>query len=65
MSAALWLALRGPVVVGSLSPDGCSGTLAGVLNPLRSEDEAFRLLLRVIGFFVVIVALIVIVRAVA
>jgi hypothetical protein len=35
-----------------------------VLNPLRSEDEAFRFLLRAIAVFVVIVALIVIVRAI-
>jgi membrane protein required for beta-lactamase induction len=34
-----------------------------VLNPLRSEDEAFRLLLRVVAVFVAIIALIVIVRA--
>lgn len=36
-----------------------------MLNPLRSEDEAFSLLLRVIAIFVVVIALIVIVRAVA
>jgi hypothetical protein len=34
-----------------------------MLNPLRSEDEAFRLLLYAIAVFAVIVALIVIVRA--
>ena len=34
-----------------------------MLNPLRSEDEAFRFLLRVIAVFVVIIALIVILRA--
>jgi hypothetical protein len=34
-----------------------------MLNPLRSEDEAFRFLLRVIVVFVAIVALILIVRA--
>ena len=36
-----------------------------MLNPLRSEDEAFRLLLGVIAVFVVIIALILIVRALA
>jgi hypothetical protein len=36
-----------------------------VLNPLRSEDEAFRFLVRAIGVFAVIIALILIVRAVA
>jgi len=36
-----------------------------VLNPLRSEDEAFRFLVRAIAVFAVIIALIVIVRAVA
>jgi hypothetical protein len=35
-----------------------------VLNPLRSEDEAFRLLLYVVGVFVVIVALILLGRAI-
>lgn len=35
-----------------------------MLNPLRSEDEAFRFLVRVIAVFVVIIALILIVRAV-
>jgi hypothetical protein len=36
-----------------------------MLNPLRSEDEAFRLLLRTVAVFVVIIALIVLVRVVA
>jgi hypothetical protein len=35
-----------------------------VLNPLRSEDEAFRLLLYVAAVIVVIIALILIVRAI-
>jgi hypothetical protein len=35
-----------------------------MLNPLRSEEEAFRTLLYVLAAFVVIVALILIVRAV-
>jgi len=35
-----------------------------VLNPLRSEGEAFRLLLYVLGVIVVVIALILIVRAV-
>jgi hypothetical protein len=35
-----------------------------MLNPLRSEDEAFRLLLGVIAVFAVIIALILIVRAI-
>jgi hypothetical protein len=35
-----------------------------VLNPLRSEDEAFRLLLYIVAVFVVIVVLIVVLRAV-
>jgi hypothetical protein len=35
-----------------------------VLNPLRSEDDAFRVLLYVIAVFVVIIALIVILRAI-
>jgi len=34
-----------------------------VLNPLRSEDDAFRLLLRVIVVFAAIVAVILLVRA--
>jgi hypothetical protein len=34
-----------------------------VLNPLRSEDEAFRALLYVIGVVVVIVAIVLIARA--
>ena len=36
-----------------------------MLNPLRSEDEAFRFLLYALGVIVVIVGLILIVRAVA
>jgi hypothetical protein len=36
-----------------------------VLNPLRSEGEAFRLLLYVLGVIVVAIVLILIVRAVA
>ena len=35
-----------------------------MLNPLRSEDEAFRLLLYVVAVFVVIIALVLIVRAI-
>ena len=35
-----------------------------MLNPLRSEDEAFRLLLYVVAVLIVIVALTLIVRAV-
>jgi hypothetical protein len=35
-----------------------------MLNPLRSEDDAFRVLLYVIAGFAVIIALIVILRAV-
>ena len=35
-----------------------------MLNPLRSEDEAFRFLLYAIGVIVTIIALILIVRAV-
>jgi hypothetical protein len=35
-----------------------------VLNPMRSEDEAFRLLLYAIAVTVVIVALILILRAI-
>jgi len=35
-----------------------------VLNPLRSEDEAFRFLLYVVAVFVVIVALVLLGRAV-
>jgi hypothetical protein len=34
-----------------------------VLNPLRSEGEAFRLLLYVIAVFLAIVAIVVVVRA--
>lgn len=36
-----------------------------MLNPLRSEGEAFRLLLYVIAAFVVVVAVIVIARAIS
>jgi len=36
-----------------------------MLNPLRSEDDAFRLLLYAIGVVVVIAVLVVIVRAIA
>jgi hypothetical protein len=35
-----------------------------VLNPLRSEDEAFRLLLYVLGVFAVIVVVVIIVQSV-
>jgi hypothetical protein len=35
-----------------------------VLNPLRSEDEAFRLLLYVLAVFLVIVAIVVLVHVV-
>jgi hypothetical protein len=35
-----------------------------MLNPLRSEDEAFRLVLYVAAVFVVIIALILILRAI-
>ena len=35
-----------------------------MLNPLRSEEEAFRLLLYVLGAAVVIIALVMIARAV-
>jgi len=35
-----------------------------VLNPLRSEDEAFRLLLYAIAVFAVIIAVIIAVRAI-
>jgi hypothetical protein len=34
-----------------------------MLNPLRSEEEAFRLLLAVVAVFVVIIAVILIARA--
>jgi hypothetical protein len=34
-----------------------------MLNPLRSEEEAFRLLLYAIGVVVVVIAIILIVRA--
>jgi hypothetical protein len=36
-----------------------------VLNPLRSESEAFRLLIYVVAVFAVIIAAILIVRALA
>jgi len=35
-----------------------------VLNPLRSEDEAFRFLLYAIGVIVVIVVLVLVLRAI-
>jgi hypothetical protein len=35
-----------------------------VINPLRSEDEAFRLLLYVVAVFAVIIALVLIARAI-
>ncbi len=35
-----------------------------MLNPLRSEEEAFRLLLYVVGVFIVIIAVLLILRAV-
>ena len=35
-----------------------------MLNPLRSEEEAFRVLLYAIAVFVVIIALILIIRAI-
>ena len=35
-----------------------------MLNPLRSEDEAFRLLLYAIAVFAVIIALVLILRAI-
>jgi hypothetical protein len=34
-----------------------------MLNPLRSEGEAFRLLLYVLAFFVVLIAVVLIARA--
>jgi hypothetical protein len=34
-----------------------------VLNPLRSEEEAFRALLYVLAFFVVVIAVVLVVRA--
>jgi hypothetical protein len=37
---------------------------SSVLNPLRSEDEAFRFLLYAIAVIVVIVALVLILRAI-
>jgi hypothetical protein len=36
-----------------------------MLNPLRSEGEAFRLLLYVLAVFVVIIAVVLIARAIA
>jgi hypothetical protein len=36
-----------------------------MLNPLRTEEGAFRLLLYVLGVFVVVVAIVLIVRAIA
>jgi hypothetical protein len=36
-----------------------------VLNPLRSEQEAFRFLLRVVAVAVVIIAIVLIIRAVS
>jgi hypothetical protein len=36
---------------------------AGLLNPLRSEDEAFRFLVRVVVVVVVVIAVVLIVRA--
>lgn len=41
-----------------------SSTLRRVLNPLRSEGEAFRLLIYAIAFFAVVIALVLIGRAV-
>jgi hypothetical protein len=38
--------------------------LRAMLNPLRSESEAFRLLLYVVVVFAVIIALVVILRAI-
>jgi len=35
-----------------------------MLNPLRSESEAFRLLLYVVAFFAVLIAIVLIARAV-
>jgi hypothetical protein len=34
-----------------------------VFNPLRSEGDAFRTLLYIIGFFAVVIAIVLIVRA--
>jgi hypothetical protein len=34
-----------------------------VINPLRSEGEAFRFLLYVVAFFVAVIAIVLIVRA--
>ncbi len=51
-------------VLGPLGPRP-SPAQPVVLNPLRSEDEAFRLLLIVIAVFVVIIALILVARAIA
>jgi hypothetical protein len=36
-----------------------------MLNPLRSEDEAFRMLLYVLALVVVVIAVVLIVRAVS
>jgi len=36
-----------------------------MLNPLRSEGEAFRLLLYVLGVFVAVIVIVLVVRAVA
>ncbi len=44
-----------------LSPSITKATI--VLNPLRSEDEAFRLLLYVVAVFVVVLAVVLIARA--
>jgi hypothetical protein len=41
-----------------------SSTLPRVLNPLRSEGEAFRLLIYAIAFFAVVIALVLIGRAI-
>jgi hypothetical protein len=48
------------------SEDAAPGRVCGalVLNPLRSEGEAFRLLLYVIAVVAVIVALVLVLRAV-
>jgi hypothetical protein len=35
-----------------------------MLNPLRSEDEAFRVLLYILAFFVLVIAVVLIARAV-
>jgi hypothetical protein len=41
-----------------------SSTLRRVLNPLRSEGEMFRVLIYVIAFFAVVIALVLIGRAI-